>query len=178
MILEIFSNLNDSVHWEPEGYRWCSASKAILLSAKISVLQIGRFLWPKLSLSSPMFHFSLLFIWSFKPSLLFQVAQEAVWISPLMQRKIFWGSWGNKLCLTMSYLRHFWHPKSLLTHSPATITMTISPFFSILTGLLCGYFVSYGDGCSGPKGVTNPNVVPKSYLPARLSPKRSRPVES
>lgn len=41
------------------------------------------------------------------------------------------------------------------------------------TGLLCGYIVSYGDGCASSEGPTDSNVVPASDLSSRLSPKRS-----
>lgn len=36
-------------------------------------------------------------------------------------------------------------------------------------GLLCGDFVSYGDGCASAEGATDSNVVPESDLPSRLS---------
>ena len=37
-------------------------------------------------------------------------------------------------------------------------------------GLLCGDFVSYWNGCAGPKDPPDSNVVTKSYLPSRFGP--------
>lgn len=72
---------------------------------KTLMLQKVRLLWPawpKLSLSHVPFitPFHLCSYGSFKTSLLFQVAQEAVSIDPLVWRKEFWG---NELCQHLSW---------------------------------------------------------------------------